>query len=137
MNRLKGMKRGYGRSRQTLQEERMTFDVHQIGTLALVAAPSSAVLTHPGGNGFAAVYDLEAKRGEAAHPVIPDELWDEVDAAARTAADLDRAGHALRFDRRLDGRLVARLYDDDGSVVRRLSLSEVIDVGSSDPQEAA
>ena len=115
----------------------MTFDVNQIAAAAPIPDPGSTVLTRRGGDGFAAVYDLTAKRSQASGPPIPDELWDEVDAASRTAAEIERSGHALRFAHRLDGRIVAKLCDSDGAVVRPVSLSEVIDVGSQGPQEAA
>lgn len=115
----------------------MSFDVNQIGAAAPVSDPRPSVLTHAGGGGFAAVYDLSAKRMQRSRPAIPEELWDDIDAASRSAADMQRSGHALRFDHRLDGRIVAKLCDSDGAVVRPVSLSEVIDVGSEGPQEAA
>lgn len=116
----------------------MTFDVNRTGAPAPTPDPRPAVLTHTGGDGFAAVYDLTAKRIQVAQPPIPDELWDEVDAASRTADEMSRSGHALRFDvHRLDGQVVVSLCDSNGSVVRPVSLSEVLDVGSQGPQEAA
>jgi hypothetical protein len=116
----------------------MTFDVTSIGAAPSAADSRTAVLTHTGGDGFAKVYDLTAKRQEALRPAIPDELWDEVDAASRTADEMSRSGHAMRFDvHRLDGRVIASLTDSSGSVVRPVSLSEVLDVGSLGPQEAA
>jgi hypothetical protein len=116
----------------------MTFDVNRIGAPAPPPEPLPAVLTQPGGNGFATVYDLTAKRMQADRPSIPDELWDEVDAAARTADEMSRTGHAMRFDvHRVDGKVIASLVDGAGSVVRPVSLSEVLDVGSVDPEDAA
>jgi hypothetical protein len=115
----------------------MRFDVNQIGLASPIADFCPAVLTRPASIGFAAIYNLTAKR-EATQPAdIPDELWDEVDAASRAATDIERSGHWLRFDRRLDGRIVAKLCDTEGAVVRRMSLSEVIDLGSGGPQAAA
>jgi hypothetical protein len=116
----------------------MTFDVNRTGASAPPPDPHPAVLTHGGGDGFAAVYDLSAKRQQVTRPTIPDSIWDEVDAASRTADEMSRSGHALRFDvHRLDGRVIARLCDSSGEVVRPVSLSEVLDVGSVDPQDAA
>jgi hypothetical protein len=114
----------------------MSFDVNQIG-VAPTPASGPAVLTRPAAAGFAAVYDLTAKREAAQRPDIPDDVWDEVDAASRAATDIERSGHWLRFDRRLDGRIVAKLCDTEGAVVRKMSLSEVIDLGSQSPDAAA
>jgi len=115
----------------------MSFNVNHIGAAAPIADSGPAVLTRPASSGFAAIYDLTAKREAALRPDIPDELWDEVDAASRVATDIERSGHWLRFDRRLDGRIIAKLCDTEGAVVRRMSLSEVIDMGSQDPDAAA
>ncbi len=115
----------------------MTFDVNQIGAASPMPDSGPAVVTRPASEGSAAIYDLTVKRAAASRPDIPDELWDEVDAASRTAANMQRNGQWLRFDRRLDGRITAKLCDTEGSVVRRISLSEVIDVGSQDPDAAA
>jgi hypothetical protein len=116
----------------------MTFDVNRIGAPSSAPQQLPAVLTHDGGDGFAAVYDLTAKRMQADRPAIPDEIWDEVDAASRTADEMTRAGHTMRFDvHRVDGKVIASLIDGSGSVVRPVSLSEVLDVGSVDPDDAA
>jgi hypothetical protein len=116
----------------------MTFDVNRIGAPALAPDPQPAFLAATSGGGFANVYDLAAKRDQTSRPTIPDELWDEVDAASRTADAMSRSGHAMRFDvHRVDGRVVASLTDLTGSVVRPVSLSEILDVGSAGPEEAA
>ncbi len=117
----------------------MTFDVNRIGaTPAPTPDLLPSVLTRAGGDGFATVYDLAAKRMQASRPTIPDELWDEVDAASRTADEMSRAGHTMRFDvHRVDGKVIASLVDGSGSVVRPVSLAEVLDVGSVDPDDAA
>jgi hypothetical protein len=115
----------------------MSFDVNQIGVASPTSALGPAMLTRPAAGGFAAVHDLAAKREAAQRPDIPNDVWDEVDAASRIATDIEHSGHWLRFDRRLDGRIVAKLCDTEGAVVRRMSLSEVIDLGSQDPDDAA
>jgi len=115
----------------------MTLDVNRIGLASPASDPGPVALTAPTASGSAAVYDLTAKREAALRPEIPDDVWDEVDAASRAANDIERSGHWLRFDRRLDGRIVAKVCDAEGTVVRRMSLSEVIDVGSPEPDAAA
>jgi hypothetical protein len=114
------------------------FEVNRTGAPAPSPDPQPPVLRHAGGDGFAAVYDLQAKRAQLARPTIPDDLWDEVDAASRTADEMSQTGHSMRFDvHRVDGRVIASLCDSSGSVVRPVSLSEVLDVGSAGPEEAA
>jgi hypothetical protein len=116
----------------------MAIDVTRIGTALPTPDASKAVVSHPGGDGFAAVYDLSAKRAQLSRPQIPEEIWDEVDAASRSADEMSRSGHALRFDvHRIDGRVMASLCNSDGEVVRPVSLSEVLDVGSAGPEAAA
>lgn len=61
-------------------------------------------------------------------PPIPDEVWDQIDAAARLAEDLHAQGRSVRFDvHKLDGGVVANLVDDDG-LLRPLLLPDVVDV---------
>jgi hypothetical protein len=116
----------------------MSFDVNRIGAAPPPSDTQPAVLTRAGGDGFAAVYDLTAKRQQLARPTIPDEVWDDLDAASRSAEEMSRTGHTMRFDvHRVDGKVVASLCDSEGSVVRPVSLAEVVDVGSAGPQEAA
>jgi hypothetical protein len=63
-------------------------------------------------------------------PPIPTEVWDQVDAAARLAEELHAQGRGVRFDvHKLDGDVVASLIDEDGSLLRPLLLSDVVDVG--------
>jgi hypothetical protein len=60
---------------------------------------------------------------------IPAEVWDEVDAAARLADELHAQGRAVRFDvRGLGGGVRAELIDQEGHALRRLSLTDVVDV---------
>jgi hypothetical protein len=115
----------------------MNFDVQHIGGATPNPGDRPDVL-RTGGPGFATVYDLSVRRTENAKPAIPDEVWDEMDTASRTAEEMERSGHTMRFDvHRVDGKVVASLVDGSGSVVRPVSLSEVLDVGSVDPDDAA
>lgn len=60
---------------------------------------------------------------------VPAEVQDQIDAAARLAEDLDAQGRGVRFDVRTpDGGVVAELVDDQGELLRPLSLGDVIDV---------
>jgi hypothetical protein len=62
-------------------------------------------------------------------PPIPAEVWDQVNAAARLADNLNAEGREVRFDvHKLDGGGVASLVDDDGSLLRPLLLQDVVDV---------
>jgi hypothetical protein len=62
-------------------------------------------------------------------PPIPDEVWDQVDAAARLADELHAQGRGVRFDvHKLDGDVVASLVDEDGGLLRPLLLGDVVDV---------
>lgn len=62
-------------------------------------------------------------------PPIPDEVWDQVDAAARLAEQLHTEGRGVRFDvHKLDGDVVASLVDEDGALLRPLLLTDVVDV---------
>ena len=66
---------------------------------------------------------------EGVTPPIPAEVWDQIDAAARLAESLDAQGQGVRFDvHKLDGDVVAALVDEDGSMLRPLLLTDVIDV---------
>jgi hypothetical protein len=68
--------------------------------------------------------------GSAGTPPIPNEVWDQVDAAARLADKLSSEGRAVRFDvHKLDGGVVASLVDDEGGMLRPLLLEDVVDVG--------
>jgi hypothetical protein len=60
---------------------------------------------------------------------IPDEVWEQVDAAARLAEELHTQGRGVRFDvHELDGGVLAGLVDADGALLRPLALEDVIDV---------
>ena len=86
--------------------------------------------------GFAKVYDLAAHRRGVRE--VPPHVWDEVDRAAQIASDLDAAGRAVRFrEPEGGGRVRAELVDAEDTVLRPLSLGEVITIGSTDPPTAA
>jgi hypothetical protein len=63
-------------------------------------------------------------------PPIPDEVWDQVDAAHRLAEELHAQGREVRFDvHKLNGDVVAALVDVDRGLLRPLLLTDVVDVG--------
>jgi hypothetical protein len=65
----------------------------------------------------------------ASTALIPDEVWEQVDAAARLAEEMHAHGRSVRFDvHELDGGVVAGLVDADGALLRPLSLEDAIDV---------
>lgn len=90
---------------------------------------------------FAEVYDasvLEAARAarKARETQIPQQVMDEVQAAARLYEDLAARDQRVRFDmHQLNGRVVADLVDNDGNVVRPISLRDIVE--SNDPDPAA
>jgi hypothetical protein len=98
-------------------------------------APSST------GAAFAQVYDasvLESARAarKARETQIPSHVMDEVQAAARLYEDLQARDQQVRFQtHNLDGRVVADLVDNDGNVVRPISLRDIVE--SNDPDAAA
>jgi hypothetical protein len=66
----------------------------------------------------------------AGTPPIPDDVWQQVEAAHRLAEDLHSQGREVRFDvHKLSGDVVAALVDVDGGLLRPLLLSDVVDVG--------
>ncbi len=87
----------------------------------------------PAGDGFAQVLDLAAARARRtptvpADPQIPAFVLDEMEAASRMFNALHAQGHELRFDQRLGGGVRAELRTTDGDFVRRVPLSEAVDV---------
>jgi hypothetical protein len=86
---------------------------------------------------FARVYELERARTrrEAALPTnpddrIPDQVWDQVDAAARLVESLEAQGKRMVFDTdRLSGRVVASLLRQDGTTTA-VPLTEAVDPGA-------
>jgi hypothetical protein len=59
-------------------------------------------------------------------PPIPEHVHEEIAAAARLAAALERAGRRVRFAV-VGGRVIASLCERDGTVLRVLSLTDVVD----------
>lgn len=89
---------------------------------------------------FAHVYELEeARRRRDAQILpmagdrIPDEVWDEVEAAARLFDRLHAEGRRVVFDTdRLSGRVVASLLDADGGS-QVMPLREAVDPAAGRP----
>lgn len=88
---------------------------------------------------FAAVLELEAARRQrmTGPDRIPEEVWADVARAAEIAEDLASRGQRVRFSSHLlSGRIAADLCDGHGNVVRRMSLSEVVDPDPRPPSAA-
>lgn len=115
----------------------MSFDVRPPdSTGAYDATARIAPAPRTGATTFARVYELEEARArrEADQPPIagdriPDEVWEEVDAAARLFEQLQADGRRMMFDTdRLTGRVVASLLEADGSI-QPLTLNEAVGAG--------
>ncbi len=81
---------------------------------------------------FARVYDLATERGRRSPPA---EVLDAVADAARALEELDAAGLQVRLD--LTGGVSPELRDRNGSLVRSLTLREVVDPSTLLPPDAA
>lgn len=82
---------------------------------------------------FARVYELaDARRQRLTGPTrIPEEVWDDMHRASELCDDLAARGQQVRFDtHRIDGGIVASLCDQEGTVLRRIGVSELL---GSDP----
>lgn len=118
----------------------MSFDVRPPGwpgaqpiddLTARIASERTAAPTR-----FARVYELQEARSRRDHEIppmigdrIPEDVWDEVDAAARLFENLRAEGRQMMFDTdRLSGRVVASLLEDDGSI-SPVSLTDAVDPG--------
>jgi hypothetical protein len=102
----------------------MCFDVPPLAT-SLAGSPVDRPSRLPG----RAEGSFSDAVSHASTPPIPVEVSDQVDAAARLAEELHSKGCGVRFDvHEPDGGVVARLVDDDGTLLRSLSLEDVIDV---------
>ena len=114
----------------------MSFDVSRLTGATVSHLKPRSGPNAPETGDFAKVYDLtKARRGA---PDIPPAVWDEVDRAAAIAADLDAAGHSIRFvDPVEGGRVRAALTDANGVVLRPVSLGEIVSIGSTEPPSAA
>jgi hypothetical protein len=78
---------------------------------------------------FARVFDMAAarRRRMTGPDRIPDEVWEDITRAGQLADDLASRGQHVRFDtHRLTGRVVASLCDNDGRLMRPVSLGEVL-----------
>lgn len=92
------------------------------------------------GASFARVYELEEARRRREVNVepmpgdrIPDEVWDEVDAAARLFDRLQAEGSRVVFDTdRLSGKVVASLLGSDGGQ-QVLPLTDAVDPTATRP----
>jgi hypothetical protein len=82
---------------------------------------------------FAQVYDLTAERERRSPP--PPEALAAVDEAARVYRELDAAGMQVRLD--LTRGISAHLETHDGTLVRPLTLHEVVDPSGLLPPDAA
>ena len=94
----------------------------------------------PTGDSFAQVFDLAAARARRTSTVsadaqIPASVYDEMEAASRMFHALHAQGHELRFEERL-GRVRAELRTTDGDFVRRVPLSEAVDILGPGPEAA-
>lgn len=77
---------------------------------------------------FADVLEVETARQRSVVPSVPQEVWDEVDAAARLWEELQAEGRQLRFEapEAPGERVVVSLCDLEGRQVRRIGLTEAV-----------
>jgi hypothetical protein len=83
---------------------------------------------------FERVYALEEARVRRQHEIppmigdnIPEDVWQEVDAAAQLFETLQAEGRQMMFDAdRLSGRVVASLLEEDGSITS-VPLTDAVD----------
>jgi hypothetical protein len=87
----------------------------------------------------AEVVDLASRRETAMSvPEIPDQVWDEVDAASKLWHELRADDREVRFDTdAVTGRVVASLRDLGGGVVRALPLRQIPGLDDPGPASAA
>ena len=113
----------------------MHFEASRIGNVTPLPLPRPPVgpLDALATGRFAQIFDMAAER-ERRTP--PPEVLAAVAEAARVYAELDAAGLQVRFDLERHG-VSATLEDSDGSIVRPLSLNEVMDPSSLLPPDAA
>jgi hypothetical protein len=101
----------------------------------------TARIAAPTGEGFAQVFDLAQARARRTAAVtadspIPDVVLDEMEAASRMFHALHAQGHELRFNERLGGGVRVELRTTEGDFVRRVPLSEAVDVYGPGPEAA-
>jgi hypothetical protein len=114
----------------------MSFDVGRLNGATVSQLTPRTGPSAPETGGFAQVYDLtKARRGA---PEIPPQVWDEVDRAGAIAAELVEQGRSIRFTEPAEGgRVRAELCDADGTVLKPISLGEIVSIGSTEPPTAA
>ena len=114
----------------------MSFDVGRLTGATVSHLTPRTGPSAPETGGFAEVYDLaKARRGA---PDVPPSVWDEVDRAGAIAAEMAADGRTISFSEPVDGgRVRAELTDEDGNVLGRISLGEIISIGSTEPPSAA
>jgi hypothetical protein len=83
---------------------------------------------------FCKVYDIETAR-QARNARIPDEVYEEMEAAAELYEQLFDEGRQIRFAN-VGGRVIAALCSLDGQVIRPLTLLEAIELDEG-PETAA
>jgi hypothetical protein len=122
---------GHGRPEQAFpggSERPMSFDVPPLATPLAMSSVDRPGRADRRADSPAEPSFSEAVR-DATAPPIPDEVWEQVDAAARLADELHARRRGVRFDvHKLDGSVVANLVDDEGGLLRPLPLGDVIDV---------
>jgi hypothetical protein len=100
---------------------------------AMARRPQRAVTPHNETASFGKVYEIEtARRARGAR--IPASVLQEMEAAEELYHRLQDEDQEIRFEQ-VGGRVVATLCDVDGTVVRPLSLREVL--GMPGPESAA
>jgi hypothetical protein len=110
----------------------MSFNVFPFGTRPPV--PRAATPAKP-----ADVVELATRRpDQGAAPAMPDQLWDELDAAAANWLNLRDEGREIRFEEPLDGgRIRATLRDVRSGAERALPLTELFGPRDDGPPAAA
>jgi len=91
------------------------------------------------GLGMADIVDLATRRADAvAAPPMPDEVWDEIDAADRSWQRLRDDGREVRFEPpRAGARIRATLRDVRSGAERALPLTELFGPRDDGPPAAA
>ena len=120
----------------------MSFNVLPFGSrpIAENAARTAKPAQPPPQDGsFAEVVDIASRREASVDvPEIPDQVWDEVEAASQLWHELRGRGREVRFDTdAVTGRVVVSLCDLDGRVVRPLPLRQTPGPDDLGPRTAA
>jgi hypothetical protein len=114
----------------------MSFNVLPFGSRSIGENAPQASLEDAS---FAEVVDIASRREAPVDvPEIPDQVWDEVEAASQLWHELRAQDREVRFDGdAVTGRVVVSLCDLDGRVVRPLPLHETPGPDDFGPQTAA